>query len=383
MAQKWYEKATVQAALVGGVFVIIAALITTFLGSKELTKLKEVRIEYKEDSVSEYKRLESKQKALLLSLETQIDAYARLLEYAELTEEERKACEEEYEKLKAELEKQKFLIEVLKKERSNAETELQKLKNDAENSSLNFLTLFEDRNRYENLYKKTKIELNRYKKLYTEAEAELKRLKYLWEQVQKRSQPIALRDKWIFELKDDEVKKMLVKLDFYDAELNPNGKGLENNFELQFVGNDAIVIDHSTGLTWQRSGSDKVLLISPNLPPLNHIFNNQQLIEMYGDTTVSSMPEYLNTLNHQKFGGYNNWRLPTLEEAMSLMEAQPQYGMHIDRIFDPKQTPIWTFDQSYYGAPWLVYYDKGNCEWYSLSVLFWASFHVRAVRSEE
>ena len=56
-------------------------------------------------------------------------------------------------------------------------------------------------------------------------------------------------------------------------------------------------------------------------------------------------PSYIDDINRQDFGGFSDWRLPTLKEAMSLMEpAGNQNGLHISSIFDPVQDEIWTHD---------------------------------------
>ena len=34
--------------------------------------------------------------------------------------------------------------------------------------------------------------------------------------------------------------------------------------------------------------------------------------------------EYMTDLNRRKVGGFDDWRLPTLEEAMTLMQPQKQ-----------------------------------------------------------
>jgi len=62
-----------------------------------------------------------------------------------------------------------------------------------------------------------------------------------------------------------------------------------------------LVIDHATGLMWQQGGSD-------------------------GFMTFAAAQEYVQKLNREKFAGYSDWRLPTLAEAMSLMEGDVADG---------------------------------------------------------
>jgi len=157
-------------------------------------------------------------------------------------------------------------------------------------------------------------------------------------------------------LSGSDVKEMLRKYLFYCGEYswskeyaNPNGKGIIHDYKLQM--NGKIVYDAATGLTWQKAGSDEF---------------------MRYDKTLS----YVEKLNQERFAGYNDWRLPTLEEAMSLMQPKEnEEGLYIDPIFDSRQKRIWTADKGASGA-WLVDFFGGLCNWYNLL----NDYHVRAVR---
>lgn len=153
---------------------------------------------------------------------------------------------------------------------------------------------------------------------------------------------LPLRSQPIGSLTHEAVKAMLKKYDFYCADYdwnkawcNPNGKGIKHSYELRYDGK--AVVDHITGLTWQQSGS-------PN------------------DISYVGAEKYIRDLNYQHFVGFNDWRLPTLEEAMSLMEAQAHTDLYIDFIFDRTQRWIWTADQySAANAAWVVVFFNGYC----------------------
>ncbi|MGH7601356.1 MAG: TIR domain-containing protein, partial [bacterium] len=118
----------------------------------------------------------------------------------------------------------------------------------------------------------------------------------------------------------DQAKTMLIKHDYYDRDLNPKGKGILHEYKLQH--GDSVVFDQTKRLTWQQAGS-------PN--PM----------------TYAEAQKYIDNLNKQRFAGYDDWRLPTLEEAMSLMQPEKNIsGLHIDPEFDRTQSWIWTADTS-------------------------------------
>jgi hypothetical protein len=126
-------------------------------------------------------------------------------------------------------------------------------------------------------------------------------------------------------LSGEAVKAMLTQYDFYCAEYtwskdwsNPQGKGINHEYELQQQGK--VVVDHITGLMWQQSGSPE---------------------KMNFENVKASVTQ----LNKEGFAGFNDWRLPTLEEAMSLMEPQKSsIGLYIKSKFDKTQQWIWTAD---------------------------------------
>ena len=150
-------------------------------------------------------------------------------------------------------------------------------------------------------------------------------------------------------LTEKAVIALVNKFDFFtrswsniiDAWDNPNGIGIKNQFEVIAKGN--IIYDRSTNLMWQQSGSSLQL--------------NQR-----------EMEDYIAALNSTKFGGYDNWRLPTLEEATSLIkskqiDASQSTGLlYIDRIFDHKQKYIYTSDfwKGHNFQRWYVYFNIGN-----------------------
>lgn len=168
-------------------------------------------------------------------------------------------------------------------------------------------------------------------------------------------------------LSTDEAKVMIATRNFYRADWNEGGMGIAHQYESQILQGALVVLDHATGLMWQKGGSGE---------PVG----------------LQGAGDYVRALNTRKFGGFDDWRLPTLEEAMSLMTTpeggrprEAMYGeetrqgvYHIDRVFEKGAAYfIWTADLQSPGRAWVVYFWDGICHPESLD--FNAS--VRAVRS--
>ena len=81
--------------------------------------------------------------------------------------------------------------------------------------------------------------------------------------------------------------------------------GVDNNWRpLTYITHDFedqgdVVVDHATGLMWQKSGSTA---------PMSY----------------AQAQAYIAQLNQDWFAGYTDWRLPTMAELLSLVEPQAQ-----------------------------------------------------------
>jgi hypothetical protein len=139
---------------------------------------------------------------------------------------------------------------------------------------------------------------------------------------------------------------------------NPQGKGIDNQLELSQ--DQKVIFDRTTGLIWQKFGSSEL-------------------------TTYPGAERYVRELNNQRFANYGDWRLPTLEEAMSLMEPQKINRLYIDLNFDRTQIKIWTADKQSASRAWVVYFNDGVCfydDFVEYRVEYKnAKYYVRAVRS--
>jgi hypothetical protein len=184
-----------------------------------------------------------------------------------------------------------------------------------------------------------------------------------------KSARVSLRAEPQEKLATDYIKYMVKRYNFFDNNWNISG-----SFENDFVDNgNGTITDRATGLMWEGGGS-----------PSARIFKRSKF--------------YVRKLNEDKFAGYSDWRLPTVEELASLLKKDDNNGIHIDPLFDTKQKSCWSSDKgppffsSASDAPqvWHVNFREGSLGLTVLgiekSVLSGESItyrYVRAVRSIE
>jgi len=138
------------------------------------------------------------------------------------------------------------------------------------------------------------------------------------------------------ELSDDDVQEIVDKWNFYDGALNTSG-----SFAKRLYHHDQhTVVDLQTGLMWQRGGIDI--------------------------TSIRTMKKKVEQLNEEGIHGYNDWRLPTVEEALSLMESQANdKDIHLNSNFSKEQPFIFTSAQRTPSGYWFVDYKHGRAFWSS------------------
>jgi len=144
--------------------------------------------------------------------------------------------------------------------------------------------------------------------------------------------------------------------------LNENSRPreyIQNDFEDQ----GELVVDHATGLMWQKSGSENYM-------------------------NYAKTQEYVEELNRQKFAGHDDWRLPTIPELMSLLEPEKQpNGLYMGPIFDVKKQYYWCWsadrlpagEKSSPELAWVVLFHYGYVSWLGVK----GDDYVRVVRSRQ
>ena len=137
--------------------------------------------------------------------------------------------------------------------------------------------------------------------------------------------------------------------------------GLENYAPIEYIENDyknnadGTVSDQATGLMWDQVGSEERLLYEEAIA-------------------------YINILNSKMFAGYSDWRLPTVDELMSLLIS----GFHgnfnissLDSVFGSKLQACWSADKLPPYSIWGICYAFGGAAWRGFDDVI----YVRAVRS--
>lgn len=131
-------------------------------------------------------------------------------------------------------------------------------------------------------------------------------------------------------------RKLWAKLRFHPKEFNSFKEASElwnsvvvNDIDNQYVNNEnGTISDLKTGLMWMRSYDIR--------------------------ENILEVKQYVEQLNQKKFAGYSDWRIPTLDEIASLVEAKPSGKLdsgrqsYLGAIFDIKTYCwyLWSSDRS-------------------------------------
>ncbi len=137
-------------------------------------------------------------------------------------------------------------------------------------------------------------------------------------------------------LTDEEVGEIIKKWNFFDSQENPAGHFLTHLCD----SGAKTVVDQRSGLMWQRGGLDI--------------------------SSLRTMNRNIDQLNKEGFSGHHDWRLPTLEEAMSLLEPEMNdKGIYLNPNFSREQPFVFVAAQRSPGGYWFVDYKQGRFFWSS------------------
>lgn len=148
---------------------------------------------------------------------------------------------------------------------------------------------------------------------------------------------IKLRSRHLINFSKEDAIKMIKAKDFFEAEWNWKGEGIYHEYDVAKNEEKKLIIDHATSLIWHKTCGE-------NQPD-------------YHDAE-----KHVASLNKENFAGFNNWRLPTLEEAMSLMVPNRSSISHINQVFGEPYLKIWTSDRQTDKFVWIVDFYRELCK---------------------
>ena len=134
---------------------------------------------------------------------------------------------------------------------------------------------------------------------------------------------------------------------------------INHRYDPKSINEDKVVMDYTTGLMWHHSGSETIM-------------------------NWDKAKDWIMNLNSNGYAGYQDWRLPTVEEAVSLLESSKSNDLFIDAVFSGMQEYFWTGDKCVSddecgsGYAWCVLFHVGSVGWNRISDSY---LPVRPVRS--
>ena len=139
------------------------------------------------------------------------------------------------------------------------------------------------------------------------------------------------------EMSEEDVAALISRYDFSEQERNPQGR-----FRSVLVdnGDGLTVTDRATGLMWQRAGVDIM--------------------------SSRGMHREVERINGQGFAGHTDWRLPSMAEALSLLEPEKAVtGQYVHPCFSAEQPFVFVEATRKPGGYWFVDYKQGRVFWSS------------------
>lgn len=160
--------------------------------------------------------------------------------------------------------------------------------------------------------------------------------------------PIYLRVESKSDLTPAAVNSMLVARKFYHRHIYDQGRPPYMDYGgLKPLQNGSLVEDLATGRIWMSGCTN---------PP--DTLQARHELWVFPSTVKQQA-------NAEKLGGFSDWRVPTIEEAMSLMMPHVRRGgLYIDELFsdDPYVSTCDTFMSGYGIMGWYALYGSGECQ---------------------
>lgn len=111
---------------------------------------------------------------------------------------------------------------------------------------------------------------------------------------------------------------------------------------------DGTISDTTTGLTWEQHGSRYPL-------------------------TWEGALAHVRRLNRKAYAGRTDWRLPTIEELITLFTGKTEPGEFcLEPSFDPRKARLWSSDTKAFTAAWYVDAELGFVGWQDRTCRFFS-----------
>lgn len=152
----------------------------------------------------------------------------------------------------------------------------------------------------------------------------------------------------------------------------------------RFVDMGLVVVDTQTNLVWEKKTTE--VGSGENSGDLHDVDNRYDWCEATGNDEgprcLGNETSWIGTVNAEAFAGFTNWRVPTREELLSIVDtsvATCRSGTPcIDVIFGPTQaSEYWSSTEVSPNVAWVVIFSSGNLKFGTKS----DPVPVRAVRS--
>ncbi len=137
-------------------------------------------------------------------------------------------------------------------------------------------------------------------------------------------------------LSKEELNQLVKAKGFHSPGMEMKGS-FKHSYEQAEILGVKTIIDHATGLMWQQTEDETR-------------FNWKEA------------EAYVANMNQKNLAGFSDWRIPTVEELMSLVESKKSNNNFINPLFQKELLSTWTIDEvkDAFAGAWFVDFAEGT-----------------------